>query len=84
MSNDTRLTVPLVQERGIYPTDYEGATLGDHLGVPAQHGIDPRIAGDNGLPRTPSTPIRGPKVLARTITRSGEPHAGTQPNRIHP
>lgn len=40
--------VPLLQERGIYPTDYEGATLRDHLGVPAQYGIDPRIAGDNG------------------------------------
>jgi FMN-dependent oxidoreductase (nitrilotriacetate monooxygenase family) len=40
--------VPLLQERGIYPTDYEGPTLRDHLGVPAQYGIDPRIAGDNG------------------------------------
>ena len=48
MSNDTHLTFPLLQERGIYPTDYEGATLGDHLGVPAQYGINPRIAGDNG------------------------------------
>ena len=40
--------VPLLPERGIYPTGYEGATLRDRLGVSAQYGIDPRIAGDNG------------------------------------
>lgn len=27
--------VPILQERGIYPTDYEGTTLRDHLGVPS-------------------------------------------------
>lgn len=35
--------IPLLQARGIYPTDYEGTTLREHLGVPAQYGIDPRI-----------------------------------------
>lgn len=35
--------VPLLQERGIYPTDYEGTTLRDHLGVPAQYGLDSRF-----------------------------------------
>jgi FMN-dependent oxidoreductase (nitrilotriacetate monooxygenase family) len=39
--------IPLLQERGIYPTDYEGTTLRDHLGVPAQYGIDPRITGSD-------------------------------------
>lgn len=36
--------VPLLQERGLFHHDYEGTTLRDHLGAPAQHGIDPRIA----------------------------------------
>ncbi|MFI6123334.1 NtaA/DmoA family FMN-dependent monooxygenase [Streptomyces sp. NPDC051064] len=35
--------VPLLQERGIYPTEYPGTTLRENLGVPAQYGIDPRI-----------------------------------------
>jgi FMN-dependent oxidoreductase (nitrilotriacetate monooxygenase family) len=34
--------VPLLQERGIYPTEYPGPTLRDNLGVPAQYGTDPR------------------------------------------
>jgi hypothetical protein len=34
--------VPLLQERGIYPTEYPGATLRDNLGAPAQYGTDPR------------------------------------------
>lgn len=36
--------VPLLQERGLFHHDYEGTTLRDHLGAPAQYGIDPRIA----------------------------------------
>lgn len=36
--------VPLLQERGLYPTAYSGATLRENLGVPAQYGLDPRIA----------------------------------------
>jgi len=36
--------VPLLQERGLFHRDYEGATLRDNLGVPAQYGIDPRIS----------------------------------------
>ncbi|MEV0544494.1 NtaA/DmoA family FMN-dependent monooxygenase [Nocardia salmonicida] len=36
--------VPLLQERGLYHEDYEGTTLRDHLGAPAQYGLDPRIA----------------------------------------
>lgn len=37
--------VPLLQERGIYPTEYAGATLRENLGVPGQYGLDPRITG---------------------------------------
>lgn len=36
--------VPLLQERGLFHTDYEGTTLRDHLGVPEQYGLDPRTA----------------------------------------
>ncbi|EWS80917.1 nitrilotriacetate monooxygenase [Brachybacterium phenoliresistens] len=39
--------VPLLQERGIYPSEYPGTTLRENLGVPAQYGLDPRI-GDGG------------------------------------
>lgn len=35
--------VPILQERGLFHRDYEGATLRDHLGVPDQYGIDPRV-----------------------------------------
>ncbi|MGO4319504.1 NtaA/DmoA family FMN-dependent monooxygenase [Agrobacterium sp. MCAB5] len=35
--------VPLLQERGLFHRDYEGATLRDHLGAPPQYGLDPRI-----------------------------------------
>ncbi|MGT2950961.1 nitrilotriacetate monooxygenase [Streptococcus cuniculi] len=31
--------VPILQERGLFHTDYEGSTLRDHLGVPHQYGI---------------------------------------------
>lgn len=31
--------VPILQERGIYHTDYEGSTLREHLGVPYQYGL---------------------------------------------
>lgn len=37
--------VPLLQERGLFHRDYEGSTLRDHLGAPAQYGLDPRLAG---------------------------------------
>ncbi|MEU4563454.1 NtaA/DmoA family FMN-dependent monooxygenase [Actinoplanes sp. NPDC023936] len=35
--------VPILQQRGIFHLDYEGATLRDHLGAPAQYGLDPRL-----------------------------------------
>jgi FMN-dependent oxidoreductase (nitrilotriacetate monooxygenase family) len=35
--------VPLLQERGLFHLDYEGSTLRDHLGVPAQYGLDSRV-----------------------------------------
>ncbi|MCC9205026.1 NtaA/DmoA family FMN-dependent monooxygenase [Arthrobacter sp. zg-Y769] len=35
--------VPILQERGLMPTDYEGTTLRDHLGVPEQYGLDSRV-----------------------------------------
>jgi hypothetical protein len=28
------LVIPILQERGLFRTDYEGATLRDHLGLP--------------------------------------------------
>ena len=36
--------VPILRERGLFHDGYEGKTLRDHLGLPAQYGIDPRIA----------------------------------------
>lgn len=36
--------IPLLQERGLYHHDYEGTTLRDHLGAPAQYGLDPRLS----------------------------------------
>ncbi|MBW9089767.1 NtaA/DmoA family FMN-dependent monooxygenase [Rhizobium wenxiniae] len=36
--------VPMLQERGLFHLDYAGATLRDHLGVPAQYGRDARLA----------------------------------------
>lgn len=36
--------VPILQERGLFHQDYEGATLRDHLSVPPQYGIDPRFS----------------------------------------
>ena len=38
--------VPLLQERGLYPSTYPGRTLRENLGVPAQYGLDPRITGE--------------------------------------
>ena len=35
--------VPILQERGLFHRDYEGTTLRDHLGAPAQYGLDARI-----------------------------------------
>lgn len=35
--------VPILQERGLFHSDYEGATLRDHLGAPAQYGLDARV-----------------------------------------
>jgi FMN-dependent oxidoreductase (nitrilotriacetate monooxygenase family) len=35
--------VPILQDRGLVDTDYEGATLRAHLGVPEQYGLDPRL-----------------------------------------
>ena len=36
--------VPILRERGLLHDGYEGETLRDHLGLPAQYGVDPRIA----------------------------------------
>ncbi|WP_222724098.1 LLM class flavin-dependent oxidoreductase [Streptomyces sp. OR43] len=35
--------VPLLQERGLFHEDYEGATLRAHLGAHEQYGLDPRL-----------------------------------------
>ena len=37
--------VPLLVQRGIYPPEYVGRTLREHLGVPQQYGPDPRVSG---------------------------------------
>jgi alkanesulfonate monooxygenase SsuD/methylene tetrahydromethanopterin reductase-like flavin-dependent oxidoreductase (luciferase family) len=34
--------VPILQERGLFHRDYEGATLREHVGAPAQYGLDGR------------------------------------------
>lgn len=36
---------PNLQKRGLFHRDYEGTTLRDHLGAPAQYGLDPRVSG---------------------------------------
>lgn len=36
--------VPILQQRGLFHLDYDGATLRDHLGAPPQYGLDPRLA----------------------------------------
>jgi FMN-dependent oxidoreductase (nitrilotriacetate monooxygenase family) len=36
--------VPILQQRGLFHLDYAGTTLREHLGVPAQYGLDPRVA----------------------------------------
>jgi FMN-dependent oxidoreductase (nitrilotriacetate monooxygenase family) len=35
--------VPVLRARGIFPEDYEGQTLRDYLGLPAQYGLDRRL-----------------------------------------
>ncbi|QKJ94685.1 NtaA/DmoA family FMN-dependent monooxygenase [Agrobacterium pusense] len=35
--------VPILQDRGLFHRDYDGVTLREHLGTPAQYGIDPRV-----------------------------------------
>lgn len=35
--------VPILQKRGLFHKEYEGKTLREHLGVPDQYGIDPRV-----------------------------------------
>lgn len=37
--------IPILQQRGLFHRDYEGTTLRDHLGAPAQYGFDPRVSG---------------------------------------
>nr|WP_207307581.1 hypothetical protein [Kocuria rosea] len=35
--------VPILQERGLYHHDYEGATLRENLGAHEQYGLDARL-----------------------------------------
>jgi FMN-dependent oxidoreductase (nitrilotriacetate monooxygenase family) len=37
--------IPILQERGLFHEDYAGTTLRDHLGAPAQYGVDSRVMG---------------------------------------
>lgn len=36
--------VPILQDRGLFHQDYEGATLRDHIGARDQYGLDPRVS----------------------------------------
>ncbi|MDO4888536.1 MAG: NtaA/DmoA family FMN-dependent monooxygenase [Actinomycetaceae bacterium] len=36
--------IPILRERGLFHEEYRGTTLREHLGVPAQYGLDPRVA----------------------------------------
>lgn len=36
--------VPILRRRGLRPDSYRGTTLRDHLGLPEQLGVDPRLA----------------------------------------
>jgi FMN-dependent oxidoreductase (nitrilotriacetate monooxygenase family) len=36
--------LPVLRERGLFHDRFEGKTLRDHLGLPPQYGLDPRIA----------------------------------------
>lgn len=36
--------VPILRKRGLFHDDYKGKTLRDHLRLPPQYGLDPRIA----------------------------------------
>ena len=38
--------VPILQERGVYRTEYEGTTLRDHLGLATPAPRQPALAGD--------------------------------------
>jgi FMN-dependent oxidoreductase (nitrilotriacetate monooxygenase family) len=38
------LVVPILKQRGLRPDGYEGSTLRDHLGLPAQLGTNPRVS----------------------------------------
>ena len=37
------LLIPVLQRRGLRPEGYRGTTLRDHLGLPSQLGLDPRL-----------------------------------------
>jgi FMN-dependent oxidoreductase (nitrilotriacetate monooxygenase family) len=39
--------VPVLRRRGLRPEDYTGTTLRDHLGLPEQLGVDPRLTADH-------------------------------------
>lgn len=40
--------VPILQDRGLYRKDYEGATLREHLGIPRQNGLPAGYGQQNG------------------------------------
>ncbi|ETD33284.1 NtaA/DmoA family FMN-dependent monooxygenase [Williamsia sp. D3] len=39
--------VPILQERGRFPTGFEGTTLRENLGLPAQYGVNQRLIQDH-------------------------------------
>lgn len=47
LSDFVDYVVPILKERGYRPEDYLGSTLREHLGLPYELGIDPRIINNN-------------------------------------
>nr|WP_160166609.1 LLM class flavin-dependent oxidoreductase [Arthrobacter nitrophenolicus] len=43
IGNFVEQVIPVLRERGIFHNTYEGKTLRDHVGVPPQYGVNPRI-----------------------------------------
>jgi FMN-dependent oxidoreductase (nitrilotriacetate monooxygenase family) len=43
IGNFVEQVIPVLRERGIFHNTYEGKTLRDHVGVPPQYGLNPRV-----------------------------------------
>jgi len=45
LDNFVDQVIPILRRRGLRTDNYQGATLRDHLGIPEQLGMDPRLTG---------------------------------------